>query len=222
MKFLLKLLAGIVFLPPIIYGLASLVGALIPVNSNFEESRDGIEIFIQVRGTHTDLVLPYQNEIMDWSKIVSTSHTKASEDNIQYISFGWGDLEFYRTTPQWEDLTLKTAFRSLFLKTPAALHLEFWKNLPPARESIRLKLDESQYNSLVEYIKNDFQKDENGEIQPIPDLHYHSRDAFYPAKGSLSLCKTCNTWANSALRTAGIRSCLWTAFPQGIIYQVRN
>ncbi len=41
-------------------------------------------------------------------------------------------------------------------------------------------------------------------------------DAFYEAKGSYSFMKTCNTWANSALKSAGQKAALWTPSDKGI------
>ena len=43
-----------------------------------------------------------------------------------------------------------------------------------------------------------------------------SPNAFYEAKGSYSLFTTCNTWANSALKSCGQKACIWTPFDTGI------
>ena len=47
-------------------------------------------------------------------------------------------------------------------------------------------------------------------------------DAFYDAKGSYNLTRTCNTWTNNALKAAGLKACLWTPFDSGIFWQYRN
>jgi hypothetical protein len=69
------------------------------------------EIYITTNGVHLDIVLPVENVEPEFlSRLEILPGTK-------YVSFGWGDKEFYINTPQWKDLTLKTAFKALFLKS---------------------------------------------------------------------------------------------------------
>ncbi|MBL4888255.1 MAG: DUF2459 domain-containing protein, partial [Flavobacteriaceae bacterium] len=42
-------------------------------------------------------------------------------------------------------------------------------------------------------------------------------DDFYKANGSFSCLKTCNSWANSAFKESGLKSCFWTPFDFGLI-----
>lgn len=221
MKTVLKILALLIFLPPLAYLLVALTGMLIPVNSDFQETNDGIEIYLQTSGVHTDIVVPLKNELKNWEEDISLQHSLSGAPGAKYISFGWGDLEFYRNTPLWKDLTLKTGFRALFLKSPAALHLEFSEEPPSGEKVIRLRLNPNQYMQLTAFLEDSFEFDTDGNVQPIRDLHYTRRDAFYKAKGSLNLFKTCNTWTNNALKTAGLKACLWTPFPEGIHYTYR-
>lgn len=222
MKALLKILVLLIFLPPIIYLLLAVAGMLIPVNSDFQETKDGIEIYLQTSDVHTDFVVPYKTNLKDWEENISPQHSLSGVPGVSYISFGWGDLEFYRNTPLWEDLTLKTGFKALFLKSPAALHLEFLEEPPAGEKTISLKVSREQYLKLTEYLLKSFELDAEGKVQPIPGLHYNNRDAFYRAKGYLSLFKTCNTWTNSGLKTSGLKACLWTPFPEGILYSYRQ
>ncbi len=219
MKKAFKYILILFFLPPLFYGMASLIGALIPVNNNRSDKKVEISIYLQQFGSHTDIVLPYKNEVQNWGNIVNPSHTKLGNLRTKYLSFGWGDLAFYRNTPTWNDLTLNTAFTALFTKSPAAIHVKFSENLPQAEKSVQINLNKNQYKKLCAYIENDFKTDKKGKLQQITDLFYTQTDAFYKACGSLSLFKTCNTWVNSGLKHTGVKTCLWTAFPQGIFYQ---
>lgn len=221
MKAFLKILALLIFLPPLIYFFAVIAGMLIPVNSDFKETENGIEIYLQTSDVHTDIVVPLKNKLKNWEEDISLQHSLSGVPGAKYISFGWGDLEFYRNTPLWEDLTLKTGFRALFLKSPAALHLEFSEEAPSEEKTIRLRLSLNQYLKLTAFLEDSFEFDAEGNVQPIRDLHYTRKDAFYKAKGSLNLFKTCNTWTNNALKTSGLKACLWTPFPEGILYTYR-
>ena len=75
----------------------------------------------------------------------------------------------------------------------------------------------NQYLRLISYFKNSFKTSENGSLIHIKtNAVYGQHDAFYEAIGGYSLFKTCNTWANNALKTSGQRCCLWTPFDTGI------
>ena len=222
MKAVFKILALLIFLPPLLYLLAAIAGMLIPVNSDFKETKDGIKIYLQTSGVHTDIVVPLKNGLKDWEEDISLQHSLSEVPGTRYISFGWGDLEFYRDVPQWEDLTFKTGFKALFLKSQAALHLEFSEMPPSAEKTIPIEISRDQYLNLTAFLEDSFELDVEGNVQPIQNLHYTNRDAFYKAKGSLSLFKTCNTWTNNGLKTAGLKACLWTPFPEGILYIYRN
>lgn len=214
----LKILLTIIFLPPLIYLVPVIIGAAIPVNTAPDTSEPFTTIYLVSNGLHTDIVLPVKNEVMDWTKIVKPQHSQSPPKEVNYVSFGWGDLEFYRNTPEWEDLELQTAFRSLFLKTPAAIHVRFLPTFSIGEDYRAIVVDRPQYEKLCSYINNSFDFDASGNTQPVEDLHYTLDDAFYHARGSLNLFKTCNTWVNNGLKSSGLAACLWTPFVEGIFY----
>jgi hypothetical protein len=57
-----------------------------------------VEIHILTNGVHTDLVLPFQNQYIDWSKFVSLVDTKSGNPSALNVAFGWGDKGFYLQT----------------------------------------------------------------------------------------------------------------------------
>ena len=214
LKFLLILIT-----PVVIYLILALVGSVIPVNSNPETDKAEIEIYLYKQDMHTDILLPVKSEIISWDSIFKPEHTLAQPKNSEFIGFGWGDLNFYRNTPQWEDLKLNVAFKALFLKSQSALHTRFYQKVPDSENLVKISVTEDQYKKLSEYILETVNAEKSEEIQPVQDLNYFRDDAFYLAKTSFHLFKTCNTWTNSALKASGLKACLWTPFPQGIFYQ---
>lgn len=213
---ILKIILGILFIPPLIYMVMVLIGAVIPVNKDTGDKGNHIKIYLISNGMHTDIVVPVRNEFIDWTSIVKPEHTPGVNRSSNYLSFGWGDLGFYRDTPQWEDLTLDTGFKALFLKTPSAVHATFLEWIDEGEDTRMIYIDNDQYKKLVNYIADTFEYDPAGNSQPVPNLHYSQSDAFYKAKGSLHLFKTCNTWVNTGLKKAGMKACLWTPFVEGI------
>lgn len=215
--FLLILLA-----PPVIYLVLALVGSIIPVNSNLETENTEMHIYLYKQDMHTDILLPVKSRIIKWDRIFKPEHTLSNPQNSEFIGFGWGDLNFYRNTPQWEDLKLDVAFKALFLKSQSALHTRFYQKISVSENLVKISVSEDQYKKLTEYILETLSAENKGEIQPVSDLHYYQDDAFYLTETSFHLFKTCNTWTNSALKASGLRACLWTPFPQGIFFQYRN
>jgi hypothetical protein len=104
-KFLLILLA-----PPIIYLVLALIGSIIPVNSNPGSKNAEIDIYLYKQDMHTDILLPVNSEIIKWERIFKPEHTLSNPQNLAFIGFGWGNLNFYRNTPQWEDLKTGCSF----------------------------------------------------------------------------------------------------------------
>lgn len=212
----LQYLLGIIIVSLLLYFVLVLIGAAIPVNSNPETIDPDIKIYLISNGVHVDIAVPLKSEIINWTEIVKPQHSLSASTNSKYVSFGWGDLLFYKNTPEWKDLTFKTAFQALFLKTPSALHARFHEGKPNNERIKTLMIDSSQYRLLSEYISNTFMYDNEGNSQHVEGLHYSRRDAFYKARGSLNLFNTCNTWVNNALKHSGLKACLWTPVEQGI------
>lgn len=202
----------------LLYFVAALIGSAIPVNTDREPGGD-ITIYLRTNGVHTDFVFPVKNEIVNWEQMIDSSYTLSKRGNYQYISFGWGDLEFYQNTPEWSDLTFPTAMQAVFLPTPSAMHVEFETVPRFDQPTVPIKVSEDEYQRLVEYVRWSFQKDFSGNFKPVSNLHYNRNDAFFYAKRSLNSFYTCNTWVNNGLKEAGLPACLWTPFDEGIFYK---
>lgn len=204
----------------LLYFVSAVIGSVIPVNTDQPEGGN-VTIYLRTNGVHTDFVFPIQNEVMDWQQLVSPEHTLSKMGNFSYISFGWGDLEFYQNTPEWSDLTFPVAMKAIFLPTPSAMHVEFESSIRFTQPMVPVNITQEQYKDLVTYVSESFEKDSGGNVIPVEDLHYNQNDAFFRAKRSLNSFYTCNTWVNNGLKNANLRACLWTPFDEGIFYQYR-
>ena len=202
----------------LLYFAAALVGSVIPVNTE-QPKKGNITIYLRSNGAHTDFILPLENHLIDWTEFISPDYVLAKSENFRYVSFGWGDLKFYRETPEWEDLRFPVAFQAVFLNTPSAMHVTFLETIRMDQPTISIEITPEQYLDLSRYISNSFQRNDSGEVIPVADLHFNRHDAFFHAKGSLHFFYTCNTWVNEGLKESGLRACLWTPFDEGIFYQ---
>lgn len=204
----------------LLYFVTAVIASVIPVNTHQPEN-GRITIYLRTNGMHTDFIFPVQNKIINWKQLLNPEHTLSKRGDYNYISFGWGDLEFYRNTPEWSDLTFPTAMQAVLLPTPSAMHVEFESAPRFTQPVVPVNITEDQYRALVNYVSKSFDKDAAGNVIPVKGLHYNQNDAFFQAKRSLNSFYTCNTWVNNGLKNAGLRACLWTPFDEGIFYQYR-
>lgn len=199
---------------PIIYILISLVLTAITVNKNESILNANKTIYLNTNGVHLDIIIPVSEIDNNLKKgLIKTK-------DVNYLSFGWGDKNFYLNTPTWGDLTLKNAFNALFLNSETLIHLTRYSNKNP--KWIAVKINENQLKKLNIYILNAFEFDKHGNTIILENKGYSTNDDFYRAKGSYSCFKTCNTWINTALKTSGLKCCFWTPFDFGVIDKYKN
>lgn len=202
----------------LLYFVAALIGSAIPVNTDQPEYGD-ITIYLRTNGVHTDYVFPVKTEVIDWTEVVDPETILSTKENFRFISFGWGDLEFYKNTPEWADLEFPVAFQAVFLESPSALHVQYQENIRLHQPAVPVEVTKEQYERLVTHVLNTFKRDVSRNVRPVENLHYNQHDAFFHAWGSLHFFYTCNTWVNEGLKKSGLRACLWTPFDDGIFFQ---
>lgn len=228
MKTIFKLLklTGIIIITLITLALVYLMSAYglsrITVNQETSNQKE-VTIYILTNGVHTDLVLPIRNEQIDWSKEVKFENTVQKDTAMSFIALGWGDKGFYLETPTWADLKASTAFNAAFAMSSSAIHATFYKQMKERKDCVKIELSRDQYARLVRFIQSSFDTDTKGHYLNIKTTaNYGKNDAFYEAKGSYSLFRTCNTWANNGLKSCGQKAALWTPFDTGIFCHYKN
>lgn len=182
------------------------------------KNKPEVTIYILSNGIHTDIVMPATNPAIDWTKKIPYSNTLEADSTYQYLAIGWGDKKFYLETPAFSDLKLVTALRAISGLSTSAMHATYYQYMIEDEQCKKVMISHVQYQKLIRYVSNSFQTDVAGDfIKVKTNTHYDIGDAFYEAKGSYSMFKTCNTWTNAALKKCGQRSCLWTIFDTGIL-----
>lgn len=194
--------------------------------STVAEKQDGLPktvvAYILSNGVHTDLVLPIARADKNWSQTFPYQHTLSRDTAYQWVAIGWGDKGFYLNTPEWKDLTVKTAFRATTGLGETALHVTYYKNMQENARCRKLMLSGEQYRKLVQYVEASLDRDSLGNsVYIVTHAQYNNDDAFYEAKGAYSLFHTCNSWTNNGLKAAGLKACRWAAFDRGILHQYR-
>lgn len=208
-------LAIVVFL--IVYVVAAFSLSKITVNSEeaLSQSKE-VEIFIKTNGVHTDIVVPIKNEIKDWTSLIDVQKTKAKDTAATHLAIGWGDKGFYLHTPEWSDLKASTAFNAAFGLGSSAMHTTFCKSVAESPDCVKISISRENYQKLIDYIEDSFQFDSNQNPIFIEATTYGKNDSFYEAKGRYNLFQTCNSWANTALKSSNQKAALWTVTDSGI------
>jgi len=204
-----------------LYFLIAFCCSRITINANPSNAKE-IAIYIMTNGVHTDIIVPAVSAKMNWTKEISYQNTLEADSTYQYLAMGWGDKKFYLETPEFSDLKLSNGLRAISGLSTSAMHTTYYKNIREDTNCRKIMISKMQYEQLIDYILNSFKKDETGHLIKVKSsIHYDIGDAFYEAKGSYSIFKTCNTWANAALKACGQKSCLWTIFDTGIFLKYK-
>ena len=194
---------------PIAYLLVALVCSLVPISGHEGDEDKTHTLFFSTNGVHVDIILPVDE--------MTTTLLKGldQDPNDLYYSFGWGDRNFYLTTPTWSDLTVRNSMTSFIINTPSLMYVS--RRYRKKSDWIQVKITDTQNEKLQAYLSATFQLDSNNEKMVLVGKGYHSKDNFYEAHGSYTCFSTCNSWVNNGLKQSDMSACLWTPFDFGIL-----
>ena len=169
-------------------------------------------VFVTTNGVHLDIIIPEEDLNKEFKQALQI------EEYVRYVAFGWGDKGFYLETPTWGDLKFSTAVYAMFLKSETAMHVTKY----PSKQNrwIKIEVCEEQLEAMKVYIKDSFERDDNGNIIEIKDSGYFTYDTFYEAYGSYNCIQTCNSWVNQGLKKGKIKTSLWSPFDKGVLYHI--
>ncbi len=140
----------------------------------------------------------------------------------RYLSFGWGDAEYYPAPEKDLGMTLSAAL----LPTPAVVHLAGLPAHPsdifPGDEVIEMKISAEGFRKLTAYLDASFARGGKARARAVtPGLYGFSQ--FYPATGKFHLFNTCNSWTAKGLEQSGLPVTVfgtWTA--EDLMAQLRR
>jgi uncharacterized protein (TIGR02117 family) len=190
---------------------------LLKVNTSYVPAKEGISIFIESNGVHTDFIIPSRYGELNCFRLFPCADFDRVDSNYTYVGVGWGDKGFYIDTRTWADLKFSTAFKAVFGLSSTAMHVRYLYREPREDENCkRLVLTPGQFEQLKHYILSSFDQ-KQGCPQHIHHAGYGSNDTFYEAQGSYSLFKTCNVWTGNGLKQIGVKTGIWSPFEEGIM-----
>ena len=216
-KALLSIVAGLLG-PPLLYAIAGVGLALIPVNGDYTEPPEGIEVFLVSNGIHVDFVVPAETAAMRWTGDLPARGSPPTLGSLSHVVLGWGNRRFYLETPTWADLELSTAFEAVLLPGASVMHVDYMDGPPiPGDSCRRIRLGADAYGRLCAYLKGSFRRDADGRPILVPGQSYGDSDSFYEAEGKYHAFHTCNSWTRRGLLACGAPAPLWSPFAWGVM-----
>ncbi|WP_159019866.1 DUF2459 domain-containing protein [Algibacter sp. L3A6] len=207
-KKIIKWFLYLLFIPTA-YIIMALILSSITVDRKVSNENSEKLIYLNTNGVHLDIVIP-----IEYVDSLVLSGIKYNQ-NDTYLSFGWGDENFYINTPTWNDLTFSTAFKAMFLESSTLMHVTRYRQ--KRLGWVEIKINELELKKLNHYLLNTFEVNQKGMKIILENKGYSSIDDFYTSKGSYSCFKTCNSWVNIGFKDSGLKSCLWTPFDFGLM-----
>lgn len=203
----------------LLYLAAALIGAIVPLNADWEEPEQGTTVYLRSNGIHVDLVMPATAQGLDWRPYFPTRHFRDPPSEPRWFGFGAGERRVYLETPTWWDISPRTLWAAL-AGGERVMHVDRTAHPGPNLRAIRLRPEE--YRRLWAAVRAQFVLDGNGRPKRLDHRGYGRNDAFYEGHGTASAINTCNNWIADRLRLAGVKVGLWTPFTAGLTWRYRK
>jgi len=196
---------------------------LIPAKwGNYSTHHCEIKICVSNTGIHSNIIVPTENRVFDWHKYLSIDAIGIDNaKNYNYLSFGWGDRDFYMSTFSWENLKIYTTFKALFLPTPSVMYVKGYQIIPNYLEVKCIKINQNNYLQLTNFIESTFQVDANGRKIRLGNGNTDNA-GFYSAIGSYSILRNCNSWTAEGLRKADVNTPFWSGLSSAIMLHLKS
>ena len=164
-------------------------------------------IYISYSQLHSDIIININALDKRWEEKLPSKVMQSQG----YLSFGWGDKEFYLNTPTWDDLKINSALKALFINSPSVVYVKHHHTIGYFQDIKEIKLSSKQLQKLENSIFKSFD---------FKNKHYKGYgydDIFYSSPYQYNIFNTCNTWTGEQLREADVSVSYWTPFSYNII-----
>lgn len=186
-----------------------------------------VDVYLISNGYHAGLALP-REKLAEFASgrgypaLIAVTQRFAAFD---WIEFGWGEREFYRSVPEVGDLNLRLALRALFYPgNQSVVHVVGISGDPTQAfraEMMKVPLSWNGFDQMLAKLDATFLAPQNG---ALPDLGrgLYGPSLFYPANGAFRITHVCNHWIGDLLGAAGLpANPVLATLPQGLMLNLR-
>ena len=198
-----------------LYMLTALLGSHIPANADWQQPKDGVDIFVETNGVHVSLIVPMSAAGEDLSDLIRPDQLDNPDLYGTHAAIGWGHRRVYRNARTWGDVKSGDIVSAIIGSHDTTLHIYHLINPQPLPHRKLLRVSSTQYRGIMRQIRATFRLNKRGESVAYPA--YGPDNVFYDSKGHYSAMHTCNNWTGDILRRAGVRIGIWTPMPGGVM-----
>lgn len=198
------------------YYMCCLVLPLIHVNNDYLKKNKGTAIYITNIAGKSNIIVPLKNKITNWEEHFSLIKFDSIQPNQKWLCFGFDEEDAY--------LENDSSFLSYLFLLPqycgfgqSIIHVNYLNDSAiNKRKSLKIFLGTEQYLKLCNFIIESFETNQSDSLKPIVKLAHFKNEVIFEAKHEFSFIYTSNTWTNSALKSFGYKTGIWTALEIGI------
>ena len=206
----------------VLYVAAAVVLGLIPVNRAAPVNDRGILVFLRSNGVHAEIAVPIKTDEMDWGTELYQPFVTYGGARPSFVSFGWGDAQFYVETRRFREMRPWSALSALAGRNGSVIHAEHIPGPSSARGDATMVLSPQQYRRLAGYIRDSLQRTPSGLVILATDNNFGHGDRFFVARGSYGPVSTCNEWVRRGLAAAGVRTAAWAPLDWPLFWHARR
>jgi hypothetical protein len=167
--------------------------------------------------SHTEIIVP---KIYIKSGLRELLKEYIMRFDASYLGFSFGDEAFMKDRGGFEDINYTLALKGLFLPTSALMKVGFYDDIK-VDNLIKINLSYECLNLLEEELYKSFEIKNSKAVEiDNPNSKYYYR--YFRAKKSYNLFNTCNSWSGMVLRSAGVKTGLWTPFGDQVVYHLKK
>ncbi len=198
------------------YYMCCLVLPLIHVNNDYLKKNKGTAIYITNIAGKSNIIVPLKNKITNWEEHFSLIKFDSIQPNQKWLCLGFDEEDAY--------LENDSSFLSYLFLLPqycgfgqSIIHVNYLNDSAiNKRKSLKIFLGTEQYLKLCNFIIESFETNQSDSLKPIVKLAHFKNEVIFEAKQEFSFIYTSNTWTNSALKSFGYKTGIWTALEIGI------
>lgn len=211
----------------VLYLILVIAGLFWPRNINETILENGVPLLIHGDGFHSELYLPVEDSFLhfNWKKWIKNDSIDQMHPDKKYIVFGWAEADWTVAGTQDQKTGLTMTLETLLWPwNKSVMHVQFMDTTHRLKnpKTVKRYLSNQQYSQLIEFIRQSFKTDKEGNPVIKSYKGYYGFDYLFFSELNYNSIRTCNQWTANALNACGIRNPLLSPFGWGIWYQLYN
>jgi uncharacterized protein (TIGR02117 family) len=189
----------------------------------------GAEIFVVSHGYHSGIAIATAALAAAAQRSGDTALGLTAErfGGYPFIEFGWGEQNFYASTPKVADLQIGLAVRALFRPdNKSVVHVVGLPDTPrkvfASADIVRVSLSEAGFARMLSALNATFALSDDPAQLQVLGRGLYGPSLFFRANGAFHMFSVCNHWVADMLSAAGLPvTPVLDTVPPGLLLDLR-